>query len=267
MRPISECFVPLLLTFVCAGAHSQVGPLKSSPGHDAERVTHAAEMPATVEGEAVFEARLVRADAGHRGEVWLQVTADASGRAPSHVTLRIPVSSTEDVYGESRSCKVRADGTYDLTFAAGMDEKNFLRFTPAEKAQELRLPLNKYLCRALAAPFHCAGREIMLPEDWSQWRLASASSVLLTSDALAELAVSPVRLRQSGKAFDSASCAVIAPSNGLCCVAGKTTEWHCGGTPAGLGWHQVSGECFHRETGGSCTDKTVFGPLELKPMQ
>jgi len=181
------------------------------------------------------------------------------------VALRIPLSSTEDVYGESRSCKATPSGATEFTFTAGMDENNFLRFAAAEKKQEIRLLLNKYLCRAIAASFHCDGREVALPDDWTRWQLASSTALLLTSDAPAALTASPVSIEQNGRPFDSARCAAIAPSNGLCCVSGKTTEWHCGGAPTGAGWHQVSGECFHRETGGACNDKTVFGPLQPTP--
>jgi hypothetical protein len=255
----------LILMSCCAAANSQMQALKSSAGHNAERSVETRGVAADVETEAVVQARLTQADGTHRGDAWLQISAEADGAEPAHVMLRIPFSSTEDVYGESRSCKVQPSGAKELTFTAGMDEKNFLRFAAGKKTEEIRVLLNKYLCRALAAPFHCDGREVALPRDWSEWRLASSTSVLLTSDAPAALEVTPVEIEQSGQAFDAASCAVIAPSNGLCCVANKTTEWHCGGTPAGAGWHQVSGECFHRETGGSCTEKTVFGPL--KPME
>jgi hypothetical protein len=118
---------------------------------------------------------------------------------------------------------------------------------------DFHLLLNKYLCRALAAPFHCADRTVALPSVWSSWRVAEKASLTLSADAPARLQLSSAATNSNGIAFDPAQCAVVAPSSGICCVAHKTTEWHCGGTPAGPGWHQVSGECFHRETGGSCT--------------
>ncbi len=253
----------LFVSLGCAlMGHAQTVELRASANHDAEKVVHAAGVPAAMETTVNTKATLLQADGSRRGELWLNISADADGASPAHVTLRIPLSSTEDVYGESRSCKIGPGGAREFTFTAGMDENNFLRFAPAQKEQEIHLLLNKYLCRALAAPFHCDGQEVALPGDWSRWRLGSSVSLVLSSDAPASLAASPVIINQTDKPFNSARCAIIAPSNGLCCVSGKTTEWHCGGTPKGTGWHQVSGECFHRETGGTCNDKTVFGPLQ-----
>jgi hypothetical protein len=202
---------------------------------------------------AGLSARLSRADPSRRGELWLAVTADAG---PSrHITLRIPLASTEDAYGESRSCTAAPGGGDLLTFTAGLDEDNFVRFASTDGDKQFHLLLNKYLCRALAAPFHCGDRDVRLPAAWASWRLGRRMSLQLSSDLPAQVEVVASALQPSRVAFDRARCAVAAPSNGICCVAGKTTQWHCGGTPAGPGWHQVSGECFHRETGGSCRDQ------------
>ncbi len=226
--------------------------LQSAPQHDARTALHTdAHAPAT-EVFVDLRARLEQADPKQRGEVWLDVSA-ASDQAPARLTLRIPLANTGDVYGESRSCSIAPDGHEELTFTAGMDEKNFMDFTPSGRDLDVHLLLNKYLCRALVAPFHCADHNVTLPSAWSSWRLAESASVTLSGDAPAKLDLSGAASVSSGVAFDPAQCAVVAPSNGMCCVAHKTTEWHCGGTPAGTGWHQVSGECFHRETGGSCS--------------
>jgi hypothetical protein len=72
--------------------------------------------------------------------------------------------------------------------------------------------------------------------------------------AAARLEGSRLQLVSQDEAFDYARCAAIAPSNGLCCVGGRTTEWHCGEAPAGEGWHRVSGDCYHHGTEASCTD-------------
>jgi hypothetical protein len=226
--------------------------LQSVPQHDARTALHTdAHAPAT-EVFADLRAHLEKADPKQRGEVWLDVSA-ASDQTRARLTLRVPLANTGDVYGESRSCSIAPDGREELTFTAGMDEKNFMGFSPAGKDIGFHLLLNKYLCRALAAPFHCAGRTVTLPSAWSSWQFAESASLTLSADAPAKLDLSRSATLSSGASFDPAQCAVVAPSNGMCCVAHKTTEWHCGGTPAGDGWHQVSGECFHRETGGSCS--------------
>jgi hypothetical protein len=248
-----------MLVFFCVPAlHAQtvaVVPqvtLISAPKHDARTaLPTGVHVPAT-EVFADLHVHLEQADPKQRGEVWLDVSA-ASDKLPARLTLRIPLANTGDVYGESRSCSIAPDGREELTFTAGMDEKNFMEFLPAGKDLGFHLLLNKYLCRALAAPFHCGGRTVTLPSAWSSWRMAESSSLTLSADAPAKLELSSAATVANGVRFDPAQCAVVAPSNGLCCVAHKATEWHCGGTPAGEGWHQVSGECFHRETGGSCT--------------
>lgn len=208
---------------------------------------------------ANVSARLKRVSAGAHGTVWLIVSADYAGAAaapgaPTSLTIRIPLSSSEDLYGESRSCSARADGSLDLVFNAGLDEPNFIRFVSSTQSHDFHLMLNKYLCRALASPFHCAGHEVSVPQDWSGWRLSRALRVAADPASSTTIDLGSLDLQATRKPFDRARCAVVAPSNGLCCVAGRVTEWHCGGTPAGAGWHQVSGECFHRETGGSCKD-------------
>ncbi len=208
---------------------------------------------------ANLSAELTRVPPGAHGTVWLIISARYAAGSPSHdaasrVTLRIPISSTEDVYGESRSCSPRPDGSLDLVFTAGMDEKNFLRFASTRDAHRFHLLVNKYLCRALAAPFHCGRHAINLPQDWKRWRIEPTMHVIAEPVASAVIRIDSLALQRTATPFDRARCAVVAPSNGICCVAGKTTEWHCGGTPVGRGWHQVSGECFHRETGGSCHD-------------
>jgi len=252
---------PLPVALICVAAlHAQtvvVAPpvtLLSAPQHDARTALPPprpdAQAP-TTEVFADLRARLDQADLRQRGELWLDVSA-ASDQSPARLTLRIPLANTGDVYGESRSCSIAPDGNPELTFTAGMDEKNFIGFSPAGDLG-FHLLLNKYLCRALAAPFHCVDRTVTLPAAWSSWQLASSSSLTLSADAPAKLELSSAATISSGVPFDPAQCAVVAPSNGMCCVAHKTTEWHCGGTPVGEGWHQVSGECFHRETGGTCT--------------
>lgn len=206
---------------------------------------------------ANLRAELTGVQTGAHGTAWLIVSAryvgkPASADKPSSVTLRIPISSTEDVYGESRSCNARGDRSLGLTFTAGMDEQNFMRFDRSGEPHDFHLLLNKYLCRALASPFHCGSRAVSLPQDWAGWRIVSTMRVVTEPAASAGVHVDTLAIKTTATPFDRARCAVVAPSNGICCVAGKTTEWHCGGTPAGAGWHQVSGECFHRETGGSC---------------
>jgi len=225
--------------------------LNSMPQHDAEAVVFQGDLAPITEVFADFRAHLTLADAKQRGELWLLVAAKSSS-SPEHVLLRIPLANTGDVYGESRSCISAADGSDQLIFTAGMDEKNFLDFAASAKEQDFHLLLNKYLCRALVAPFHCGTRTITLPE-WPSWHLAGNVSVQLSADAPAQVRFSSFKVSANNTGFDRARCAVAAPSNGICCVAHKTTEWHCGGTPVGDGWHQVSSECYHRETGGSCS--------------
>jgi len=248
--------LPVLLCIPALPAQTVVAApavtLLSAPQHDVRTALHSNVHAPATEIFADLRLHLEQADPAQRGEVWLDVSA-ASDQTRARLTLRIPLANTGDVYGESRSCSIAPDGSEDLTFTAGMDEKNFMGFTPSGKDLDVHLLLNKYLCRALVAPFHCADRTVTLPSDWSNWRVAESASLTLSADAPAKLQLSSAATISSGIAFDPAQCAVVAPSNGMCCVAHKTTEWHCGGTPAGEGWHQVSGECFHRETGGSCS--------------
>ena len=70
-----------------------------------------------------------------------------------------------------------------------------------------------------------------------RWKIGALSSIELTSEgAAAKAEASDILVTTSGKAFDYNTCAAVAPSNGLCCVQHRTTEWHCGGTPTGEGW-------------------------------
>ncbi len=232
-------------------AQTAATSLSSTPQHDAEALVFHGDLSPITEVFADFRAHLKQAYARQRGELWLLVSAKSSS-SPAQVVLRIPLANTGDVYGESRSCTAMADRSDLLTFTAGMDEKNFIDFAPAAQDQAFHLLLNKYLCRALAAPFHCGKRMVTLPE-WSSWHLAGDISMQLSADAPAQVSFSSVKATANSVPFDRARCAVVAPSNGMCCVAHKTTEWHCGGTPVGEGWRQVSAECYHRETGGSCS--------------
>ena len=227
----------------------------ATKGHDGHYVQqrHGGVSPA-MEVCASFRGRVAEADAKQRGEVWLTVTADFDGPQPVSAVLRIPLASTEDAYGESRSCTTKADGSRELVYTAGLDEANFVRFAASDEQHPFRLLLNKYLCRLLAAPFHCGGEVVALKPEWAHWKLAREFGFELSSDAASTFASTELLLVDTIVPFDFARCAVVAPSNGYCCVGGKTTEWHCGGTPVGVGWHQVSGECFHRETGGSCAE-------------
>jgi hypothetical protein len=180
----------------------------------------------------------------------------------SDLVIRIPLSSSADAYGESRSCIVLDNGHVHFDYRAGLDEKNFVSYSKMESSREFHFLVNKYLCRALAAPFPCRGKRDgpkLLPANMGQWKIRGAHIDLHSNSSAAKVEVSKFTLTTTGKAFDYATCAKIAPSNGLCCVQHKTTEWHCGGKPEGDGWHQVSGDCYHRETGGSCSDNE---PLE-----
>ena len=270
--------------FLCGGVAGQTVNATGSAGthppkpkmievrHGAESATSDTDqrpVGGDKEIEVSVHARLVKADAapGHEGDLMLTVISefDQPGRSrllpnPPRLFIRLPLSSSGDAYGESRSCHVSREGVPTFIFTAGLDEKNFVPFLASEKDQEFHFSLNKYLCRALAAPFHCKGfagplMEEKLPSEMMHWKVGSHSFVQLESrNAPAKAEVSEITLSSSGKPFDYATCAAVAPSNGLCCVAHKTTEWHCGGKPEGAGWHQVSGDCYHRETGGSCEE-------------
>lgn len=214
-------------------------------------------------------ARLVKADAALKsgGDLMLTIISelDEPGHSPflpgqPRLFIELPLSSSGDAYGESRSCGVTKEGVPTFVFTAGLDEKNFVPFAAAESDREFRFSVNKYLCRAFAAPFKCQSgprvtTEEKLPSDMAHWKVGAISFVRLDSKGEpAKAEVSEIKLSSSGEPFDYATCAKVAPSNGLCCVAHKTTEWHCGGKPEGTGWHQVSGDCYHRETGGSCEE-------------
>ncbi len=224
---------------------------------------------ATKEIEVGVDARLLETGTGPGGEGSLTLSVvsqmdvrpgDGSAVAGPRLVIHLPLSSTADVYGESRSCQVSKEGVTTFEFSAGLDEKNFIPFTSSPGEREFRFLINKYLCRALAAPFACKSSDgpatfVDLPRDMTRWRVGLSSSIQLQSrDHAAKAEVSSVSLTSVEKTFDYETCEAIAPSSGLCCVQHKTTEWHCGGTPAGEGWHKVSGDCWHRETGGNCTD-------------
>jgi hypothetical protein len=175
----------------------------------------------------------------------------------AELEIDIPISSSGDAYGESRSCIVLENGHTHFSYTAGLDEKNFVPFAQMKSNRDFNFSVNKYLCRVLAAPFSCRSkaktRQTQLPADMSQWRLRTARVELHGSSEAAAL-VTKFTSTTTGKPFDYATCAKIAPSDGMCCVAHKETAWHCGVKPEGKGWHQVSGSCYHRETGNSCTE-------------
>lgn len=207
---------------------------------------------ATTEVYASFKARLTKADPAAKGDLTLFVSAEADNG--ERAVIRVPLASTGEAYGEERTCRKDAGGREVLTYTAGLEERNYMRFEAAAEYKDFRFLLNKYLCRLLASPFHCGEREVRLTTAWGSWRLGREMHVDLLSAASATVDTTPVRVEVTEVPFDHERCAVVAPSGGFCCVGGKTTEWHCGGSPAGSGWEQVSGECWHRETAVSCHD-------------
>jgi len=281
---ISFLLMAVAMGLLCGGAAGQNGATAHSPqtrllktktievkkgAGSAASVSDQSPVGGDKEIEVSVHARLVSvgADPEHEGDLTLTVISefDQPGRSrllpgSPRLLIRLPLSSSGDAYGESRSCEVSKEGVPTFIFTAGLDEKNFVPFAASESDREFRFSLNKYLCRALAAPFKCenhytAATEEKLPADMGHWKVGSHSFVQLESkNAPAKAEVSEITLSSSGKPFDYATCAAVAPSNGLCCVGHKTTEWHCGGKPEGAGWHQVSGDCYHRETGGSCEE-------------
>ncbi len=233
-------------THIVRATHGHDGGLASISSH-AGNAEH--EVYADVRGRFVDVAAMAH------GSAWLVATVRlpgpfADGSALRQLEIRIPLASTEEAYGESRSCKVLRDGSLAAVLTAGLDEPNFVPFATSLSAHDFHFLLNKYLCRALAAPVRCGNREYTLPQN-IQFSRIDQLEVQLHSDAPAAFEISFDR-RPTDVLFDYKQCEKIAPSGGLCCVAGKTTEWHCGQKPQGEGWHQVSGSCFHRETGGSC---------------
>lgn len=244
-----------LWVLLAAGATAQTGlTMRATAGHDAVRAARSADsFSPEHEVRASFQATVSQAVAGKRGEAWLEFSLE-SAETRDRVMVRVPISSTKDAYGEERACRVGKDGRRELVFTAGLDEPNFVAFQAAKDMHDFSFLLNKYLCRVLASPFRCGDEAVALPKSWSSWRMAGRADVRLSSDGAAAIRVSPVFMVAGEKAFDYARCAVEAPSNGVCCVMGKTTQWHCGGKPEGEGWHQVSGECWHKETGGSCSE-------------
>ncbi len=259
----------LISAMPAVGGAQQLKTLHGAAGSSVTQMTVAPNVLPDVEVRARFKARLTEAAEKTRGEVWFAFTAEFTDPADGHterVTAKVPIASTEDAYGEERSCKVAANGVRTLVFTAGLDEHNYAGFHKgAGGAKEFSFLLNKYLCRVLAAPFKCGDETRVWPAaalEMKNWRLVSAG-VMLSSASAATLEASEIEIVRGKMPFDYEQCAKIAPSSGLCCVQGKTTEWACGKSPAGSGWHQVSGECFHRETGESCKDSD-FNDLGLR---
>jgi hypothetical protein len=243
----------LLLCVACAPLAAQTHSLTTDGAH--RLVTHDMSqppVPASVELYASFQARIMQADdtSGHDGELIFHFFAQAPGKAILEV--QIPLASTGDAYGESRSCTLDHAGIAHVTLRAGLDEANYVSFAQAAEPHAYRFLLNKYLCRALAMPIPCGPATITLTAGMP-WMLAERAGFQLSSEgAPAQAEVSAIRIEKTGAPFDYASCEQVAPSSGLCCVQHRTTAWHCGVKPEGDGWHQVSGDCYHRETGTSC---------------
>lgn len=207
---------------------------------------------ATTEVFATFRARLTKADPMQKGDLTLFVSADAANG--EHAIIRIPLASTGEAYGEERTCRTNPAGNRELVYTAGLDEANYVEFAAATDYKEFHFLLNRYLCRLLAAPFHCKGQSVSLTAAWGTWRLGREMHVDLLSAASATVDTTPITTLVTTQPFDRERCASVAPSGGFCCVGGHTTEWHCGGTPSTAGWEQISGECFHRETPTACHD-------------
>ena len=253
----------LVLALVCGGgtavAQGQAEPQVMSVPVDGLIPMGPEKIYAGIAGDramtASFRVRLAEMSEGAEGALFLRYSLRAKGvdGQPVQVSVRVPLASTDEAYGEERSCTVNAAGVREMVFTAGLDEANFMPFRTAGQQRAFSFSLNKYLCRVLATPFRCGDQSVRLPQTMGAWTVAEQRDVVLHSKSDAQMEGQPVEVSVGGR-FDAAQCAVIAPSNGMCCVGGKSTEWHCGGTPVGAGWHQVSGECFHRETGGSCTE-------------
>jgi hypothetical protein len=253
-----------LLPVAFVGLQAQTLEVALGKTHAIWQESHPAQDPQR-EVRLSLNARLTQADsaAAADGKLTLRIVSEY-GLLPSQpqarLVIEIPLSSTAEAYGESRSCSVAKDGATTLVFTAGLDEKNFVPFAASDKNKHFEFLLNKYLCRALAATFSCESADgtrmqQSLPKDMAHWKVGVSTVVELDStNAPARTEVSPVTITASGKPFDYATCEKIAPSNGMCCVEHKSTQWHCGGTPVGDGWHRVSGDCFHRETGASCSE-------------
>jgi hypothetical protein len=249
------------------------GPIEVKPPDWTWQATHfnadAHPVAATNELAALVRARLITANNIPRNNGKLELTIALQARAgvpdyqlprPPSLFIHIPLSGAGDSYGESRSCYIGTDGVpASYTYVAGLDEKNYIRFEPMAAEREFRFSLNKYICRALAAPYSCSRPHEppsmqSTPPDVSHWLIEFASVDISSAHSPARADISDITLTSSGKPFDYATCAKVAPSDGMCCVAHKETAWHCGTKPEGKGWHQVSGSCYHRETGASCSD-------------
>ena len=177
--------------------------MRSSPGHDAELGTNGAAYTATHEVRAAMTLQLTTADAAQGGAVYLEFSAK---RGSAEVLLRVPLAGSQNTPGEGRECTVAADGSRTLRFTAGVDTASFVTFAPAAKAKEIDLLLNRYLCRAQAAPFDCAGVPVSLPERWDGWQLAGRAQLKMTSGAPATLKISPIVIAETAERFDHARC-------------------------------------------------------------
>lgn len=185
--------------------------MRSSAGQDAERGTGGAAYTASHEVRAAMTLQLTTADAAQGGAVTLEFTAK---RGTTDVLLRVPLAGTNAAQGEARECTVAADGNRSLRFTAGVEPANFMAFAPAAKAKEIDLLLNRYLCRALAAPFDCAGTAVSLPERWDGWKLAGTARLTMTSGAPAVLKTSPVVIAETADRFSNAQCAASTEGAG-----------------------------------------------------
>jgi hypothetical protein len=271
MKRFAAMLVPVLL--VCLQADAQVLETKDGAPLHAQAPTRVL-LSAASELDVSVDARLLTANASAASDGALLLVsvfemAPQQGEVQLHGTptqklvISLPLSSVQEAYGEARSCAITKEGQPEFQFTAGEDEQNFVPFASMSKGREFHFLLNKYLCRALAAPFHCsqstaarisATSDIRMEPDMSRWKLVEAHVQLQSSGSAARVSVEPVKIKTTGRPFDYARCAILAPSDGVCCVQHKTTDWHCGGSPIGDGWHQVSGDCYHRETGGSCKE-------------
>jgi hypothetical protein len=285
---VRATFVLITLAFILSGCHrakpaSPVeqastqrfgsGPIEVKPPDWSWQATHfdadAHPVAAANELAALVRARLITANNMPPNNGKLELTIALHPRVgvpdnqlpkPPFLFILIPLSGAVDSYGESRSCYIGTDGVpASYTYVAGLDEKNYIRFEPMASEREFRFSLNKYICRALAAPYSCSRPHEppsmqSTPPDVSHWLIEFASVDLSSTNSPARADVSDITLTSTGKPFDYTTCAKVAPSDGMCCIAHKETAWHCGTKPDGKGWHQVSGSCYHRETGASCTD-------------
>ena len=132
---------------------------------------------------ASFKVRLAEMSEGAEGALFLRYSLRATGLdgKPVEVSVRVPLASTDEAYGEERSCAVNAAGAREMVFTAGLDEANFMPFRAAGVQRAFQFSLNKYLCRVLAAPFSCQGQTVRLPQDPGRWTVAEQRDVVLRS--------------------------------------------------------------------------------------